>query len=152
MPAIDLADAVLQTLRASPAAAAFGDTWDPTAQSGVQKFFGDFANASGEPYAVLTEPQQTRQYYTKGQDGTIPFVATGTFQAHVYATDRTQARTLGEQVASVLNDRVPSWTGANLMMFRSVPSGFIPTPATGPTTPAVFAFAVSFQFMYQGSM
>ena len=38
-----LIDAVLQQLRSGPAAAAFGDTWNPSTLLGVEKFTADFA-------------------------------------------------------------------------------------------------------------
>jgi hypothetical protein len=151
--ALDLTDAVLQRLRGSPCAAMFGDTWNPAAQSGVQKFFSDYNPGLDEPYLVLREPQETRQYMTASEGDYRPFIATGTLQVSIYAPDRTQARELGEQVRFYLDDAPLTWNRCvNLMYFRLNPAAFVPTPTTGPDTPSVFHRILVFEYTFQGAL
>lgn len=159
MAAIDLADAVLQVLRASPAAAAFGDTWDPAARSGVEKLFGDWGYNPDKPYAVFEEIGETYEFYTAGPGNVRPYVATGTLRCSIFAASRAQARTLGVAVCAALNDADSSgfaWPAAHPMYLRMQSAAFVPVPQSGPdgtdVAPTVFLRVITFTYKYQGQL
>jgi hypothetical protein len=151
--AIDLADAVLEQLRNSACAALFGDTWVEATQTGDQKFFGDYAYSPAEPYAVVQEPSEIREYMTPSAGNYRPFIADGTLTIAVYATARDQARELGIQVEFALTDARLSWPRCvNFMLLRPHgPASFLPTPNVGPDTPTVFVRMLTFDYQYQGA-
>lgn len=156
---VDLADAVLEQLRASECAALFGDTWVPTPGSdgqgaGVQKFFNDFAaqTVPAYPYLVIGEGGETREYMTYGPGNYAPFIADGQMSIQIYNDARDEARELGEQVASALNDAVLSWPRCvNFMYLRfDGPGSFVPLPQPGVGSPTVFLYSITFNYTYQG--
>lgn len=145
-------DAVLQAVRNSPAAAEFGDTWNNDTQTGVQKFFADFAAEDSDPYAIFTESNEKEDYFTAGYAYTVPSIVVGTLNVSIFAVSRKLARTLGGDIANVLNDYPLTWiTLTNFMGIRIMSSGFAPVAATGPGIPTVFNRVLSFEFAYQTS-
>jgi hypothetical protein len=151
----DLADAVLQQLRGSPCAELFGDTWDPTTQAGVMKFFGDYGASPDEPYLVIDEIGETYEFYTAGPGNVRPYVATGQFRAVIFATSRALARRLGVAVCAALNDSDASgfaWPGEHSMYIRMASAMFVPTPETAPGSPVVFNRVLTFNYKYQGQL
>lgn len=150
MPAQDLVDAVLDTLRASPCAALFGDTWNGT--SGTQKFFADYASETADPQLIIFEPGETLTFMSPGVGNNRPYLADGTLQVSIFSSSRYTARTLGQAVANALNDAAMTWFNAQLIGFRLVQQGFIPIPATGPGIPQVFNRILTFQYEYSGSL
>ena len=156
--AIDIADAVLEQLRASACAELFGDTWVPTPGSsgqgtGTPKFFGDYGSDPMQPYAVCQEIGETYEYMTPTAGDYRAYIATGQLTVAVYADARDQARELGIQVAFALDDAILTWPRCvNFMLLRLNSASFVPTPQTGPNTPTVFLRMLTFDFQYQGAM
>ena len=151
---IDLTDAVLQELRASDCAVLFGDTWNPTFEIGIPKFFCDYADSVSYPIAVIGEVGEGYDYFTRGPspEDIIPFIANGTLQITITAFDRVQARTLGLHVGLALNDADLSWTGGRLMGLRLVQASFIPNPPPATGSPTLFVRALTFAYTWQGSL
>lgn len=159
MNAVDLADAVLQTLRGSPCAAAFGDTWNAQTQSGLQKFFGEWAaqpqnpsTSFTEPYLIAEEVGETYQYMSPQAGNVRPFIADGTLQITIYQTGRTAVRLLGIQVAQALNDVPIYWPGAQPMYLRLASARFVPLSSIGPGVATVFCRVLTFSYEYAGSI
>lgn len=151
---VDLADAVLQRLRATSCAAAFGDTWDAVAQAGVQKFYAEYAYEYDLPVAVVTEPGEAYTYMSHSPGfPAIWNLADGTLAISIYAADRRQARVLGLDVVAALNDQVQAlqWPGQVLNTFRCAGAAFVPYTGTGPNVPSVFVRTLSFIYQIQES-
>ncbi len=156
MPSTDLAQAVLVQLRATGAVAtAFGDTWNPTTNTGVMKFFYDFAGQPDEPYLVAMETFETYDFETRTTSLTLaPYIATGQMDLWIYQADRQAARALGVLVAAALNDQEAAltFTGFQMMNFRMSRAQFVPVTVTGPNVPIVFNRVLTFDYMYSGSI
>ena len=148
----DICDAVLQALRGSPCAQLFGDTFDPSTGLGVQKFFADWADATAYPQAIVGEPGESYTFMTPAGGNERPFLADGAISVAVYASDRYQARVLGNQVGRALNDAPLVWVGGSLMELRMRSAAFIPNPPTGPGVPTVFVRQIMFSIEYQGAL
>lgn len=151
---IDLVDAVLQNLRGGQAAAAFGDTYNPgPPATGTMKFFGDYAAEVTEPYLIVGEPTENRQYFSRDGSGAKQFIADGSLAIAIFASARDVARSLGDVVSSSLNDAVLTWTGvSNLMLMRITSAFFVPTPAVGPGVPVTFNRVLTMSYAYQGEI
>ncbi len=148
----DLADALIQQLARSPCAGLFGDTWNPSTQNGVPKFFAEYAGDVPQPYLVFMEVGEAYTFMTPGVGNSRPFLADGTIQAMIFAPDRYQARTLGVAVYQALNDADVNgmvWNGGRLVALRMMQASFVPIPQTGPGSVSIFARAISFQYQYQ---
>lgn len=149
---IDVADAVLVQLRDSPCAALFGDTWaEGQVSPGVMKFGTDYIGDSAAPWLVAEEIGERYEFMTAGAGDFRPYIATGQMAISIFATDRSQARMLGVQVAAYLDDPAMSWSGfPNLMSFRLASAAFVPRKETGPQSPTIFQRTLVFEFQYQG--
>ncbi len=156
MPSTDLAQAVLVQLRATTAVAtAFGDTWNPSTNTGTPKFFFDWAGQPDEPYLTAIEAWETYEFMTRTTGLTIaPYIATGQLQVLLYQSDRQAARALGVLVAAALNDQTTAitWTGFTLMHFRIARAEFASITVTGPNVPIAFNRVLTFDYMYEGSL
>ena len=154
--AIDLADAAIEALRATPVAAAFGDTWNAAAQTGVIKFFGDWSYIPSLPYAVIEEVGETYQYMTPAGNAlspnTVNYIADGQMTVTVLQSGRLAARQLGVLVASVMNDAALQWPAAGLMYLRMASAFFRPVPAQGPQSPTVFCRVITFNYEYSSHL
>ena len=154
--ALDLTDAVLRQLRATPAVvAAFGDTYNADTETGTSKFFAEYAGQVAYPYLVIREPGETYSQMTQAFSPQAVYeLVDGTMQIYVFATDRSVARSLGALVAGALNDKAMSWTGTgtNLMLFRRTGAGFVPVPTTGVNVPSVYCRQVTFTYEFQEQM
>lgn len=152
--AVNLSSAILQQLRGSQAAQAFGDTWNPQTQTGVQKFFADFAPQPLPvlPYLVLIQPGGNRDYLTASAGGYVPYIETGQVAVRVYHDDRDLAEQLGDLVVASLNDAPLSWPRCNnFMLLRAGQPSFIPNPDIGPGSPTVFLRLITFNYQWQGA-
>ncbi len=154
MPSTDLAQAVLVQLRATSAVTtAFGDTWNASTNTGVIKFWYDFAGQSDEPYLVAMETWETYEFQTRTTSLTLaPYIATGQMDIWIYQSGRQAARALGVLVAAALNDQPLAWTGFQLMEFRMSRAQFVPVTVTGPNVPIVFNRVITFDYVYSGSI
>ncbi len=151
----DLADALIQQLARSPCAGLFGDTWDPSTQSGVPKFYAEYAGDVPQPYLVFMEVGESYTFMSPGPGNNRPFLADGTIQAMIFAPDRYQARTLGWAVCQALNDADVNgmvWNGGRLTALRMMNASFVPIPQTGPGSVSIFARAIPFSYQWQGSL
>ncbi len=140
--------------------AAFGDTWNPTSQTGTPKFFSDYAGQVAEPYLVFEEVGESYDFHTPSINGRT-FIATGTAICRIFEQDRAMARQLGVMVCSRLNDcdqppGITQWPGffgpSVLMNLRMAQAAFVPLPDTGPGTPTIFNRVIQFEYEYQGSI
>ena len=156
MASTDLAQAVLVQLRATSAVAtAFGDTWNPTNNTGVMKFFFDWAGQPDEPYLTAIEAWETYEFMTRTTGKTLaPYIATGQLQVLIYQSDRQAARALGVLVAAALNDQTAAiaWTGFTLMNLRMARAEFASITVTGPNVPIAFNRILTFDYEYSGSI
>jgi hypothetical protein len=147
---IDLADAIYQTLRnKSQVVQAFGDTWDAQTETGVSKFWGDYADQVGLPYIVEFEPREDYQDMTR-IPGQMAFIADGDFQLLIFASSRTVARQLGELVIDTLQNAPIYWPGVNPMDCRIKRAAFVPRTGIGPGSSSVFQRALTFGYEYNG--
>ncbi len=155
MPSTDLAQAVLVQLRATSAVAtAFGDTWNPTTNTGVMKFFFDWAGQPDEPYLTAIEAWETYEFMTRSPLAAVPYIATGQLQLLLFNSDRQQARALGVLVAAALDDQTAAitWTGSTLMNFRIARAEFASITVTGPNVPIVFNRVLTFDYLYESTL
>ncbi len=151
----DLADALIQQLVRSPCAGLFGDTWDPSTQNGVPKFYAEYAGDVAQPYLVFMEVGEAYTFMTPGIGNNRPFLADGQIQAMIFAPDRYQARTLGVAVYQALNDADVNgmvWNGGRLVALRMMQASFVPIPQTGPGSVSIFSRAIMFQYQWQGGI
>ncbi len=151
----DLADALIQQLVRSPCAGLFGDTWDPSTQNGVPKFFAEYAGDVPQPYLVFMEVGEAYTFMTPGVGNNRPFWTDGTIQAMIFAPDRYLARQLGWSVCLALNDADANgmtWNGGVLKALRMMQASFVPIPQTGPASVSIFSRAITFQYSWQGTI
>jgi len=155
MPATTLPDAILQALRVSPVAALVGDTFDPDADTGDVRIGFDYLMAGATlPYVVITEPGESRTYFTGGGDGSRPFLADGGLSIECHHSDRGDAEALAVAVIAALNDKPLAWgtPESRFMNLRGTGWSFAPTPEIGSGSPTHFLCVVPFEFTYQGSL
>ncbi len=153
--ASDLIDAVIGAIEAETAITEpFGDTWDQATQTGVAKFFADFAPSVDLPYCVIGELGETYDYMTRSAGGAVVnYTAPGQMMFSIFAAERLQARQLGFTIAKVLNDATLLLdSGEQVMEFRMIRSQFNPIPQVGPGSPAVFNRVFIFEYMFQGAL
>lgn len=152
--ASDLIDAVIATLENDAAVTeAFGDTWDQAAQTGVAKFFADYAPSVDTPYCVIGELGERYDYMMRARGGVVNFTAPGTMAFSIFAAGRLEARMLGMTVAKSLNDASLTLDSGEIVMeFRLINSLFNPIPQTGIVAPTVFNRVFIFEYMFQGSL
>ncbi len=151
MASADLSQAVLAQLRATPAVkTAFGDTWNPTTNTGTPKFFFDWAGQPDEPYLTAIEAFESYEFNTRTPTGSVSYIATGQLQVLLYDSDRQVARSLGVLVFLALNDQTTaiSWANAQLMNFRINRAEFASVTVTGPNVPIAFNRILTFDYMY----
>lgn len=151
-PPLDLVDAVEQALRASECAGLFGDTWDQLNQTGIRKFFADYADSADFPYLVIGEVGESYEYMTHGPGNNRPYLAHGTLAVNVMATGRRDARELGYAVGRALNDAHLHYIDQRHMSLRLASAQFIPSPLSGPGTPTVFVRMLTFSYDNQGAL
>ncbi len=154
-PAQDLADALIQQLVRSPCAALFGDTWDPATETGVCKFYAEYAGEVAQPYLVFMEVGESYTFMSPGPGNNRPFLADGTIQSMIFAPNRYLARQLGVEVYRALNDADVNgmvWAGGRLVALRMMQASFVPIPQTGPGSVSIFARAITFQYETQGGL
>lgn len=107
------------------------------------------------PYLVFVEPQEAKAYETADNNGVRSDVAQGTLICDLYAKTELEARQLGEEVASVLNDcdEDPSFPGTGLFYFRRASQAMPPLPSTGPdASPTIFRRQMQFKYMYEETL
>jgi len=143
----------VQLRTVSAVTSAFGDTWNPTTNTGVAKFFDDFAGQATEPYLVCMEIGESYEFMTRSVGLTLAdYIATGQMSIYIYQSDRQAARALGVLVAAALNDEPMTWTGSQLMEFRMKQASFIPIGTPGPGVPVVFSRLLIFDYVYSSSI
>ncbi len=153
--ALDLIDAVIVTLEGTEAVtSAFGDTWNPATQTGVPKFFGDFADQVPLPWCLLQEVGENYQYMTRGGPvGPINLIATGNMQFVIWASTREALRPLGLLIAKALNDAPLRWPNENSTMeFRMMNSSLSATGDVGPASPTEFSRVFSFEYVWSSTL
>ncbi len=151
-------DAVLGRLRSSAAAATVGDTYLMAEGAGRVRFAFDYlpppgpdADAPYLPYVVITEPGESREYFTRQEDGLRPFLADGSLTVQCWGETREAARVLAQQVTTALHDAPIDWGGTNRStLFRPVSVVAPPVPPAGPNAPTVFVRVITIEFQYQG--
>lgn len=147
-----LPDAILGRLRMSPVADTTDDTYSMSLATGQIGIGFDFAPPqAAEPYVVITEPGESRTYFTAQQDGTRPFLADGTLSVQCWAADGATALSLAQQVVSAINDAPLLWGETNAMKhLRAASIAAPPVAGTGQDSPTINVRVVTFEFMYQG--
>ncbi len=151
----DLADALIQQLHRSPCAGLFGDTWEPSNQTGTPKFFAEYAGEVDQPYLVFQEIGETYTFMTPGPGNNRPYLSDGSLQAMIFAPNRYTARSLGVSVCAALNDadvNGMTWNGGRLTAFRMIQASFVPLPSTGPNSVSIFARAIMYQYQIQSGL
>lgn len=155
MSAQTLPDAILQALRVSPVATLVGDTFDPDTETGnVQIGFDYLPTGATLPYVVITEPGESRTYFTGGGDGSRPFLSDGGLSIECHHSDRGDAEVLAIAVIAALNDQALTWgtPTSTIKNLRGTGWSFAPTPGVGSGAPTHFLCVVPFEFTYQGSI
>ncbi len=156
MASSDLCQAVVAQLAATSAVtSAFGDTWNDTTQTGVSKFFFDFAGQAAQPYLVALETWETYDFMTRTASlATVDYTAPGQIVIVIYQDDRQAARRLGVLVAAALNDQEAAitWTGGTLINFRIARAEFVPVGTPGPGVPTVFRRVLTFDYTYESTL
>lgn len=153
MSAATLPDAILQALRDSPVALTTSDTFDPDTQTGAIDIGFDYLPPqTTQPYVVIKQPGEFRSYFTRGGDGSRPFLAEGGLAVECYSGSRDGAEALAGQVATTLHDNPLQWgLPLNRMMhLRCVSSQFVPIADTGLSSPTLFLCVLALEFTYQG--
>ena len=160
--AVGLTDALCQILRLnSTIATAFGDTWNPTAQTGIVKFFADWADQNNDPYLVFDEVSESYDFDTRSGAlaGTSSFRAEGSLLCWIFQSGREQARALATLICNQLDNcdqkntpvQWPQFNGTcTLLDFRMLKAQFAPNPNIGPGVPSTFVRVVTFNYTYQG--
>lgn len=151
-----LMDAVLQRLRSSAAAAAFGDTFNSTTDSGTQKFSADIAASPDLPYAVLTESPSSRTWMCRTAGGT-PYIDHGAISLDVVASARDTVKDLAGLVVLILNDQQFSWSSpydsGSTMRFRlSHPPSPVAVGDSAEGSPVQYLVQLMFNYESQGSV
>lgn len=110
--AADLLEAVRARLLSTLSGSLPGGVWFGLAPN---------VDATGQPvampYGVITEVGSTRQHAAKSSNATSYF-DDGTFQVSVFATGRTQAVAIGNQVMTTLNDASLTFDAGTLTHLR----------------------------------
>lgn len=152
----DLSEAILDNVRTRNGGActtAFGENLTATPVP-IIKFFFDYAGAAAEPYAVFTEPGEVYEQMTYAVSPSlyVPETITGRIECRVFASDRKQARQLGDDVSAALNDAPIAWPAEETMLFRRMGARFEVIPTTGPGVATVYCRVIVFQYMYSQQM
>lgn len=121
--------------------------------SPVLTTYTDYAGQVDPPYCVVTEPGEERRYYSPA--GLTISYGPGQLQVDIYASSRTSAYSLGEQVAAALlsgdASGIPFGVLNRLDALRLQSAAFAPLPDTGVSTPAIFHRVLVFSYWCQRS-
>lgn len=114
------------------------------------KIFGDVADGSpSPPYLVITETNETPQYQGPDSTGTAYHFDRGTIAVHIFASGKTQARSIGRLVADQLNDAPIAPDDGTLLELRQSAAAFIPIGEIGPGTTTVTCRLLTFLYLIQ---
>jgi len=150
---LDLVDAVIFQLKSvQQVTAAFGDTWNQQAQSGVAKFFNGVADQVPSPYCVITEAGETYDYMMRVAGNEVSFTSPGNLIFSVFASSAVLARNLGFLCGKALNDYPLQWPGDEAMSFRVANSRLNPVTDIGAGQATVFNRVFTFAYEWQGVM
>lgn len=146
--ALDLIDAVLETLEANEAIVeAFGITAD------THKFYGDVVDQVPLPYCQIMEVGEQYQYMTRaGPVGPINYIATGNMQFVIWNPARAGLRSLGMLIGQALNDAALVWPAETTMEFRMMNSSLGTHGDTGPLQPIKFSRIFTFEYVWSSNL
>lgn len=138
----DLLAAIVDLLNTS-----MGDVLGAT--PAAPKAWAEYAPHVDYPYAIVTNPQETYEYQSPSDSGTISMLVDGVIQVAFYATSLTEARKLGRTAALELADTEPSFLDGTLLEFRPVSATEVPLFEEGASVPTVFVRTVAFHYREQ---
>ena len=137
---------------------AFGEDLSAVPQPSI-KFFSDWAGeiVPALPYLVLTEPQSIESFETiatEGMSNVVSSMMDGLIAMEVFASSKTAARQLADQVAAVVDDceDALNTTLANIGVFyvRRTAFRFPVVTNVGPDGSATsFARIIQFRYLYE---
>lgn len=138
--ASDLVAAVVSQLASTPSTAiAFGGG------TGRAKFFSDEAVGSPTlPYLVVTENQITQDPESPAADGSVSYIGTGELVVDVYATTKSQAKSLRDDVIAALTDANLTNQQTNVLYFRQARPVSPPKPGVNVGVPQSYVASVTF--------
>jgi hypothetical protein len=138
----DLLAAIVTLVNATMAA-------DLRAVVGSPKAWPEYAPPVGYPYAIVTNPSESYEYQSRGDDGVIAMLVDGQMQVSFYATSMTEARRLGRTAILKLADQDITFSDGTLLEFRPMSASTTALYEEGVASPTVFVRTVTFHYREQ---
>lgn len=103
------------------------------------------------PFARYVELGDSYTYFTRSTSDSQgrQVWSDGSFQISIFSSSREQCRSLGQTVASLLDDCVLTYSDARLVFMEPISAVFVPEPHTGPESATVFHRAITFSYSEQ---